>query len=78
MIASRSAAVPAEDEEGVEEDLVAAVADHELVRGHAVALRQRLAQLGRPGRVAVQEDLVQLLRREPLSRAVRLGPLVRL
>jgi hypothetical protein len=62
----RAPTVPAEQEEHVEEQLVAAVAEDELLRPDAVPLRECRAQLRlrRGGRIPVEQDLVS-------SRAVR-------
>jgi len=70
--------VAAEDEERVQEHLVATVPEDELLRLHAVALRERRRQVRARGcgGIAVQKDVVELRWRQVQARRVRLGPLV--
>ena len=73
----RLAAVSAEYEERVQEELVAAVAENELVRRRPPSLAQGLPKLLSPAGIAVQNDALELRRREVLRGRIALGPLVR-
>jgi len=69
--------VTAEHEERVEKDLVAAVAENELIRLDVVALRQKPAQIDRRCGIPVEQDGVELLGAEPVAGRIGLRPLVR-
>ena len=67
----------AENEEDLEQQLVAAVAEDEPVRLGPPPGREDLAKIVAASGVPVEEDAVQLLGGDVPARHVRLGPLVR-
>src|SRR5256885_2006661 len=71
------AAVAAEDEEDLQQKLVAAVAEDQPVRLRAPARGENLAKLVAAAGVPVEKHTVQLLRRDVAAGDVRLGPFVR-
>ena len=75
----RRPVMPAEDEEHLQENVVAPVAEDELTGLDAVARRERRAKVrARGGRgIPVEQDVVELLGRQVEARRVRVRPLVR-
>ena len=76
MEEQRLAVVAAEDEEDLQQQLVAAVSEHELIRRRAPARGEHLAELVAAARVAVKDDAVKLVRAQISGDRVRLRPLV--
>ena len=73
----RLSPVTAEDEEDLEQELVAAVAEDEPIGLGPPPRREDLAELIATPGVPVEKDAVQLLGGDVPARHVRLGPLVR-
>ena len=69
--------VATESQKGVEQHLIAAVAQDDLVRGDTVSLGESAPELGCRRGVTIQEELVQLLRRQPCARWIWHRPLIR-
>ena len=74
----RPAPVATEDEEHAEEYLVAPIAEDELLRPHAPSLGEHLSKLVAVSGITVQEESIEIVRRDIAARGIGLRPFVRL